>query len=101
MEDFYPSENTNRPNPGEEAFKWLPPSLIQSRILTSRQKAMLMTWGAVPDVEPYFEDRRLRDIIQYYSQDPQEMEREMHRYAGELLDLGKIREAWQVLRTLE
>jgi hypothetical protein len=25
------------------------------------------------------------------------MEKELHRYAGELLDLGKVQHAWQVL----
>ncbi len=48
-----------------------------------------------------FEDEKLKNIFQYYSTDPDEMEKELHLYAATLLDEGKVNEAWQVLLTLE
>ena len=50
-----------------------------------------------PMVDPGFHDDRLKQIIQYYSINPTEMENELHLYAKELLDKGKVQEAWQVL----
>lgn len=44
-----------------------------------------------------FEDDRLKNIIQYYSINPDEMEKELHLYAKELLEKRKVDEAWQVL----
>ena len=48
-------------------------------------------------IDPAFNDDRLKNIIQYYSINPDEMEKELHIYAKELLDAGKVNEAWQVL----
>jgi hypothetical protein len=48
-------------------------------------------------VDPAFEDDTLKNIIQYYSINPEEMEQELHLYAKALLDAGKVMEAWQVL----
>ena len=45
-------------------------------------------------------DNRLQNIFQYFSTDPDEMERELHTYAAELLDEGKVADAWQVLLAL-
>ena len=36
-------------------------------------------------------------IIQYFSVNPDDMEKELHTYAKKLLDNGKVNEAWQVL----
>ncbi|MEY2916601.1 MAG: hypothetical protein RIS73_315, partial [Bacteroidota bacterium] len=36
----------------------------------------------------------------YYSINPDEMEKELHFYAKELLDAGKVNQAWQVLLAL-
>jgi hypothetical protein len=46
---------------------------------------------------PAFSDDRLKNIIQYYSISPAEMEKELHVYAAELLNAGKVQDAWQVL----
>jgi hypothetical protein len=51
----------------------------------------------MPMVDPAFDDDRLKNIIQYYSINPDEMEKELHLYAKELLDIGKVTAAWQVL----
>jgi len=50
-----------------------------------------------PVVETSFEDDKLKNIFQYYSINPAGMEKEIHLYAKELLDSGKVKEAWQVL----
>lgn len=54
----------------------------------------------MPMVNPSFEDEKLRNIFQYFSTDPIEMERELHEHAKELLNAGKVAEAWQVLLSL-
>ncbi len=51
----------------------------------------------MPFVDPAFDDDKLKNIIQYFSINPDEMDKELHRYAKELLDAGKVNEAWQVL----
>jgi hypothetical protein len=48
-------------------------------------------------VDPSFDDAHLRQIIQYYSINPDEMEKELHDHAKKLLEQNKIKEAWQVL----
>jgi hypothetical protein len=54
----------------------------------------------MPLVDPSFFDDKLKNIIQYYSVNPDEMEKELHIYAKELLDDHKVKEAWQVLLAL-
>jgi hypothetical protein len=51
----------------------------------------------MPIIEPSFDDTHLKNIIQYYSLNPDEMEKELHAYAKKLLAEGKVKEAWQVL----
>ncbi|MCW3086643.1 MAG: flavin reductase family protein, partial [Sediminibacterium sp.] len=51
----------------------------------------------LPAIDPAFSDERLQNIIQYFSINPTEMEKELHVYAATLLDEGKTRQAWQVL----
>jgi len=46
-----------------------------------------------------FEDEKLKNIIQYFSLNTEEMDKELHKYAKQLLDAGKVKEAWQVLLT--
>jgi hypothetical protein len=51
----------------------------------------------MPFVDATFNDDTLKNIIQYFSINPVEMDTELHRYAKVLLDQGKVYEAWQVL----
>ena len=51
--------------------------------------------------DPAFDDDNLKQIIQYYSIDPGEMEKELHLYAKALLSQNKVQEAWQVLLAIE
>lgn len=77
----------------------LPLSIRNSRILTGNNLGMLANIHELPVIDPSFEDEQLKNIIQYYSITPDEMEKELHRYAQQLLEAGKVREAWQVLLT--
>lgn len=81
-------------------FDGLPVSIRQSNILTGNHLAQLANLMEIPTIDPAFEDARLRNIFQYYSVNPLEMEKEIQLYAKELLDEGKVREAWQVLLSL-
>jgi flavin reductase (DIM6/NTAB) family NADH-FMN oxidoreductase RutF len=77
----------------------LPLSIRNSRILTGNNLGMLANIHELPVIDPSFEDDQLKNIIQYYSITPDEMEKELHRYAQQLLEAGKVSEAWQVLLT--
>ena len=78
-------------------FPALPNDIRNSRILTGNQLARLANVDSLPDAEPGFHDPHVRQIVQYFSPNPDEMEAELHRHAAFLLDQGKVREAWQVL----
>jgi len=69
----------------------------ESRILTGHQLSLLAGVDQLPEPEPSFHDRHVKEIIHYFSPNPEEMEFELHRYAAQLLEEGKLREAWQVL----
>lgn len=75
----------------------LPLSVRQSRILTGNNLGQLANVHVQPEIDPAFEDDHLKNIFQYYSITPDEMEKELHRHAQHLLDTGKVTEAWQVL----
>lgn len=78
----------------------LPVSIRKSKILRGSNLAQLASVNELPVIEPSFEDAHLKNIIQYYSVNPDEMEKELHVYAKKLLDEGKVKEAWQVLLAL-
>lgn len=75
----------------------LPESIRKSKILTGNDLGHLANVTELPVIEPSFDDTHLTNIIQYYSPDPDEMEKELHAYAKKLLGEGKVKEAWQVL----
>jgi hypothetical protein len=78
----------------------LPESVKNSNILTGNHLGQLASVHEIPAIEPSYEDEKLKNIFQYYSLNPLEMEIELHLYAGELLNEGKVNEAWQVLLAL-
>ncbi len=78
-------------------FDQLPETILKSKILTGNQLAILANVTELPDIDASFDDPHLKQIIQYFSPNPDEMELELHRHAGYLLDQGKVAEAWQVL----
>jgi hypothetical protein len=75
----------------------LPVSIRQSKILTGNNLGQLANVHEYPVIDPSFDDEHLKQITQYYSISPDEMEKELHSYAKKLLDQGKVQEAWQVL----
>lgn len=75
----------------------LPESILTSKILTGNNLAQLGNVKEIPVIDAAFSDEQLKNIFQYYSINPDEMEKELHRYAKKLLDENKVYEAWQVL----
>ncbi len=75
----------------------LPESIRKSNILSANNLGQLANVHEMPFVDPAFHDDKLKNIIQYFSINPDDMDKELHRYAKELLDAGKVHEAWQVL----
>lgn len=80
--------------------KDLPENIRESKILSADHIALLACVAEIPLIDLLFDDNRLKNIFQYYSINPDDMERELHYYAKELLDAGKIDAAWQVLLAL-
>ena len=81
-------------------FDVLPKGIRSSSFLTGNELAQLANVTEMPFVDPRFHDDKLKNIIQYYSIDPVEMEAELHRYAKTLLAEARVDEAWQVLLAL-
>ena len=75
----------------------LPQAIRDSKILTGNHLGQLANVNEMPVVQPAFEDEDLKNIVQYFSINPADMEKEVHSYAAKLLDDGKVDEAWQVL----
>ncbi len=78
----------------------LPESIRSSKILSANNLGQLANVKEMPFVDPAFNDDELKNIIQYFSINPIDMEAELHRYAKRLLHDEKINEAWQVLLAL-
>jgi flavin reductase (DIM6/NTAB) family NADH-FMN oxidoreductase RutF len=75
----------------------IPDSIKNSLLLTGNHLGQLGNVHELPMIDPSFHDDRLKNIIQYYSINPNEMEQELHKYAAELLQQEKVLEAWQIL----
>jgi len=75
----------------------LPETIRKSRLLTGNELGQLANVHEIPAIDPAFEDDHLKQIILYYSLNPDEMEKELHTYAKKLLAAGKVKEAWQIL----
>jgi flavin reductase (DIM6/NTAB) family NADH-FMN oxidoreductase RutF len=78
-------------------FDALPKAIRTSSILTGNHLGQLANVHDLPVIDPSFDDAHLKQIIQYYSINPEEMEKELHQYAARLLEQGKVMESWQVL----
>jgi flavin reductase (DIM6/NTAB) family NADH-FMN oxidoreductase RutF len=75
----------------------LPEAIRSSAVLTGNNLAQLANATEIPLVNPAFNDVRVKEIFQYYSLNPTEMEKELHHHAKQLLDKGSVAAAWQVL----
>lgn len=78
-------------------FDSLPDSIRHSTILTGNHLGQLANVHEMPEIQPSFDDEHLKNIIQYFSVNPDEMEKELHKYAARLLDDDRVEAAWQVL----
>lgn len=79
---------------GVDALPW---GIRNSAILTGNNLGQLGNVHELPVIDAAFHDDHLKNIIQYYSISPDEMEKELHTYAKQLLAENKVDEAWQVL----
>ncbi|MEP6615498.1 MAG: flavin reductase family protein [Ginsengibacter sp.] len=79
----------------------LPANIRESKILTGNNLGMLANVNVYPFVDASFDDEKLKTIFHYFSGSPEEMESELHLYAKQLLENGKVPEAWQVLLALD
>lgn len=77
----------------------LPENILHSKILSGNDLGQLANVEAVPFIDPAFNDQRTNNIFQYYALIPDELENELHLYAKELLNVGNVNDAWQVLLT--
>ncbi|HTS45461.1 MAG TPA: flavin reductase family protein [Puia sp.] len=75
----------------------LPEHIRNSKILSGNDLGQLANLQAMPEIDPAFHDDKLKNIFQYYSINPDELEKELHHYAKQLLEKGMVAEAWQVL----
>ena len=80
-------------------FDSIPLGILKSNILTGNNLAQLANVHEMPVIDASYNSDRLRQIVQYFATSPDEMEKELHKYAAELLSHGKVKEAWQVLLT--
>jgi flavin reductase (DIM6/NTAB) family NADH-FMN oxidoreductase RutF len=78
-------------------FDQLPETIRNSKILNGNDLGKLANVNELPVINPAFHDDKLKNIIQYYSINPDDMERELHSYAKELLQQNKVEDAWQIL----
>ena len=78
----------------------LPETIRFSKIFTGNNLGQLANTHEYPLVDPAFDNDKLKKIFEYYSTDPEQMEAELHILAKELLDKGRVAEAWQVLLAL-
>ena len=75
----------------------LPLSVRNSKIFSGNNLGMLANVRTMPTIDPSFDDNHLKQIIQYYSINPDDMEKELHSYAKKLLESGNLDAAWQVI----
>jgi flavin reductase (DIM6/NTAB) family NADH-FMN oxidoreductase RutF len=88
------------PKPNTElgiGFDGLPSSIKNSAVLSGNDLGQLANVHVLPTIDPTYHDDNLKNIIQYFSLQPDEMEKELHLYAKQLLVEGKTMEAWQIL----
>jgi hypothetical protein len=78
-------------------FDKLPEGIKSSNILTPNHLGQLANVHEMPSIRPEFDDEALKKIMQYFSGDPREMEKEIHRLAANYLDQNRVEDAWQVL----
>lgn len=75
----------------------LPANIRNSTILSGNDLGKLANVNELPAIDAAYDNQVLKNIIQYYAINPDDMEKELHHYAKKLLAQNQIMEAWQVL----
>ncbi len=75
----------------------LPAYIKESIYLNGNELAQLANVDALPLVQPAFTNDRVKNIMQYYSLNPADLEKEYFNYAKELITGNEVQQAWQVL----
>jgi flavin reductase (DIM6/NTAB) family NADH-FMN oxidoreductase RutF len=79
----------------------LPQGIKNSSVLTGNHLGQLANVYELPVIDAGFDDGHLNQIVQYYAINPADLEKEIHHYAAQLLNEGKVAEAWQVLLSVD
>jgi len=75
----------------------LPEEIKKSKILTGNNLGLLGNCTSIPVSNKLPDDDRLVDILKDSAHNEDLKKQELHTYAKELLDNGKVEKAWQVL----
>lgn len=75
----------------------LPAHIRHSKILTGNNLGMLGNCTTIPILAEVFTDDRLTEILKEFSHNEIAKKEALHQYAKELLDVGDVNKAWQVL----
>lgn len=78
-------------------FDNLPESILHSNILTGNHLAQLANTEVLPAIDESFNNVALIFILKEYRHNPLKRKQELHLLAAELLNNGRIEDAWQVL----
>ena len=75
----------------------LPDYIKNSPVLTGNNLGLLGNCNEIPVTAPLNADFRMAEILKNYTHDSTARKYELHKYAKDLLDEGKVDLAWQVL----
>ena len=75
----------------------LPANIKNSKILTGNNLGMLANCTAIPVVAEVIADSHLTELFKTYTHDSESLKTALHQYAKDLLDMGEVDKAWQVL----
>jgi flavin reductase (DIM6/NTAB) family NADH-FMN oxidoreductase RutF len=79
-------------------FDALPESIKSSRVLTGNHLAQLANVPCIPFTDKNFKDERFDAIVQYFKSE-NNLRRRIYSYVGELIDEGRIDDAWHVINS--
>jgi hypothetical protein len=75
----------------------LPHAIRNSSFLTGNNLGLLANCTAIPVISGQPDDERLVAILKSFTHDEEVKKAELHQYAKEMLDGGKVEKAWQIL----
>jgi flavin reductase (DIM6/NTAB) family NADH-FMN oxidoreductase RutF len=78
-------------------FDNLPNSILHSNVLTGNHLAQLANMEVIPERDDTFNNLALIFILKEYRNNGVKMNYELHLLAAELLNNGRVEDAWQVL----